>query len=68
MYRRYQRTATTITSGGNRNPANARCLAAYQAVTEHHLRRPPDPTVTAAILSGGTDYKVPADYDDSEES
>ncbi|GAB4060618.1 hypothetical protein GCM10028775_77060 [Catellatospora paridis] len=23
MNRRYQRTATTITSGGNRNPANA---------------------------------------------
>jgi hypothetical protein len=23
LYRRYQRMATTITSGGNRNPANA---------------------------------------------
>jgi len=46
-------------------------IAAYQAVTDHHVRRPPDPTVTAAAartFAAAPAYKVPADYDASEES
>jgi len=45
-------------------------IAAYQAVTDHHLRRPPDPTVTAgaAARSFAAPYKVPADYDASDET
>ncbi|MBE1487288.1 amidase [Plantactinospora soyae] len=42
-------------------------VAAYQAVTEHHLRRPPDPTVTAGARRAGA-YKVPAEYDATDET
>ncbi|MFC6014654.1 amidase [Plantactinospora solaniradicis] len=42
-------------------------VAAYQAVTEHHLRRPPDPTVTASARRAGA-YKVPAEYDATDET
>ncbi|MFC0533695.1 amidase [Phytohabitans kaempferiae] len=44
-------------------------VAAYQAVTDHHLRRPPDPTAAAASLFGrSAPYKVPADYDATDET
>jgi Asp-tRNA(Asn)/Glu-tRNA(Gln) amidotransferase A subunit family amidase len=43
-------------------------VAAYQAVTDHHLKRPPNPTVTASARAAAEPYKVPADYDASEES
>jgi aspartyl-tRNA(Asn)/glutamyl-tRNA(Gln) amidotransferase subunit A len=46
-------------------------VAAYQAVTDHHLKRPPDPTVAPVALTrsaAAAPYKVPADYDASEET
>jgi aspartyl-tRNA(Asn)/glutamyl-tRNA(Gln) amidotransferase subunit A len=42
-------------------------LLAYQAVTEHHLRRPPNPTGTVGARRAGP-YKVPADYDATDET
>jgi aspartyl-tRNA(Asn)/glutamyl-tRNA(Gln) amidotransferase subunit A len=42
-------------------------VAAYQAITDHHLRRPPDPTVTPGMARSAP-YKVPADYDASDET
>ncbi|MGW4466277.1 amidase [Micromonospora sp. NPDC004704] len=44
-------------------------VAAYQAVTDHHLRRPPDPSgPVGAGARVAAPYKVPADYDATEES
>ena len=46
-------------------------VAAYQAVTDHHLKRPPDPTVApvaALARAAAAPYKVPADYDATEEA
>jgi aspartyl-tRNA(Asn)/glutamyl-tRNA(Gln) amidotransferase subunit A len=46
-------------------------VAAYQAVTDHHLKRPPDPATSPAAVLARTaagPYKVPADYDASEET
>ena len=44
-------------------------VAAYQAITDHHLRRPPDPSGPAAAGARvAAPYKVPADYDATEES
>jgi hypothetical protein len=44
-------------------------VAAYQAVTDHHLRRPPDPTgVAAGARAFSAPYKVPPDYDASDET
>jgi len=42
-------------------------VAAYQAITGHHLKRPPDPTVSLAMARSAP-YKVPADYDASDET
>jgi Asp-tRNA(Asn)/Glu-tRNA(Gln) amidotransferase A subunit family amidase len=41
-------------------------VAAYQAVTDHHLKRPPNPTVS--LHARAAPYKVPADYDATDES
>jgi Asp-tRNA(Asn)/Glu-tRNA(Gln) amidotransferase A subunit family amidase len=45
-------------------------VAAYQAVTDHHLKRPPNPTVSpvSPLARSAEPYKVPADYDASEET
>ncbi|MDQ7908164.1 amidase [Phytohabitans sp. ZYX-F-186] len=45
-------------------------VAAYQAVTDHHLRRPPDPTPPAAAgaRAFSAPYKVPSDYDATDET
>jgi hypothetical protein len=41
-------------------------VAAYQAVTDHHLRRPPDPTLALAgpSLRSAAPFKVPYEEQD----
>jgi len=42
-------------------------VAAYQAVTGHHLKRPSDPTLNLAAQRS-VPYKVPPDYDATDET
>jgi Asp-tRNA(Asn)/Glu-tRNA(Gln) amidotransferase A subunit family amidase len=43
-------------------------IAAYQALTDFHRRRPPDPTVTAAAVARAAPYTIDADHQVMDET
>ena len=43
-------------------------IAAYQALTDFHLQRPPDPTVSAAAVARAAPYTIDADHQIMDET
>jgi hypothetical protein len=43
-------------------------IAAYQALTDFHRRRPPDPTVSAAAVARAAPYAIDADHQVMDET